>query len=170
MTEPVRIVPYDPAWPDRFEQERALLHDTIGKYVTGGIHHIGSTAVPGLDAKPIIDILAGTESLEATLPCIDLLGDLEYKYAPYRANEEHWFCKPDPARRTHHLHLVPTGSPRYEAVLRFRDLMRASPELCERYAALKHELAIHFRNDRDAYTEAKQGFIRKCLSADKAAL
>ena len=60
--EPVRIVPYDPSWPERFEEERAALADALGGWVVGGIHHVGSTSVPGLDAKPVIDILVGSSS------------------------------------------------------------------------------------------------------------
>ena len=62
--EPIRLVPYDPSWPDRFEEERVALVDAIGGWIVGGVHHVGSTAVPGLEAKPIVDILAGVRSLE----------------------------------------------------------------------------------------------------------
>jgi GrpB-like predicted nucleotidyltransferase (UPF0157 family) len=71
---------------------------------------VGSTAVPGLDAKPVIDILAGIGDLATARPCIRLLAPLCYLCAPYRAGEMLWFCKPHPARRTHHLHLVPPGT------------------------------------------------------------
>jgi GrpB-like predicted nucleotidyltransferase (UPF0157 family) len=90
--------------------------------------------------------------------------DLGYSHAPYLPEQMHWFCKPDPARRTHHLHLVPTGSGRYRDELAFRDLLRADPETRRRYAALKRSLAARFRDDREAYTEAKGAFIRSALS------
>lgn len=77
----------------------------LGGFATGGIHHVGSTAVPSLDAKPIIDILVGVESLDASQPAFGPLARLDYMYAPYLADEMHWFCKPNPSRRTHHLHL-----------------------------------------------------------------
>ena len=93
----------------------------MGSWVAGGIHHVGSTAVPGLDAKPIIDILVGVDDLVASRGCFESLADLEYLYAPYRADEMHWFCKPDPGRRTHHLHLVPGDSSRFRDELAFRD-------------------------------------------------
>src|SRR3954452_9207988 len=111
--EPIRVVRHDPDWPARFERERELLAAAIGTWETGGIHHVGSTAVPGLDAKPVIDILVGVESLDASRECFGPLAGLEYEYAPYLAEEMHWFCKPGPERRTPHLHLVPTGSRRY---------------------------------------------------------
>lgn len=69
--EPVRIGAYDPAWPVQFEAERAALQACIGQWITGGIHHVGSTSVPGLPAKPVIDILAGVESLDNSRPCIE---------------------------------------------------------------------------------------------------
>ena len=75
----------------------------------------------------------------------------------------HWFCKPDPGRRTHHLHLVPHGSRRYREELAFRDRLRADAGAAQRYAALKRELAARLGDDRDAYTEAKGDFIRAAL-------
>ena len=76
----------------------------------------------------------------------------------------HWFCKPHPSRRTHHLHLVPEASPRFRETTAFRDRLRADPELRDRYAGLKRELASRHRQDREAYTEAKGEFIRAALS------
>ena len=164
--EPIRIVPYDPRWPDRFEEERAKLEAAIGPWVVGGIHHVGSTAVPGLDAKPIIDILVGVEDLEGSRACFDPLAALDYLYAPYRSEEMHWFCKPDPRHRTHHLHLVPVGSRRYEEELAFRDRLRANPTLAAEYADLKRSLASRLRDDREGYTDAKAEFIRRALGGE----
>ncbi len=162
--EPIRIVSYDREWPQRFEVERELLEGAIGGWVSGGIHHVGSTAVPGLDAKPVIDILAGVESLDGSRGCFEPLAELGYVHAPYLADEMHWFCKPDPRRRTHHLHLVPTGSARFRDELAFRDLLRRDPETAQRYAELKRDLAARFADDREAYTEAKTPFIRDALA------
>ncbi|HEX7293770.1 MAG TPA: GrpB family protein, partial [Solirubrobacterales bacterium] len=75
--EPIRLVPYDPTWPDRFAEERDALDDAIGPWATGGIHHVGSTAVPSLEAKPIIDILVGVDSLETSRACFDPLAKLD---------------------------------------------------------------------------------------------
>ena len=137
----------------------------IGAWATGGVHHVGSTAVPGLDAKPIIDILVGVDGLDVSRACFEPLAGLGYLYAPYRSEEMHWFCKPHPSRRTHHLHLVPTESSRFADELGFRDRLRATPETARAYANLKRELATHFRDDRDAYTEAKADFIGEVLAA-----
>jgi GrpB-like predicted nucleotidyltransferase (UPF0157 family) len=169
--EPVRIVPYDPSWPARFEAERMLLEEAIGGCVTGGIHHVGSTSVLGLAAKPVIDILVGVKDLPSSRAYIEKLADLGYHYAPYRAEEMHWFCKPEPSHRTHHLHLVPTGSRRYRAELAFRDALRARPDLADEYASLKGTLAKDFEHDREGYTRAKAAFIENALrkSPDRAA-
>ena len=135
----------------------------IGEYVVGGIHHVGSTAVPNLPAKPIIDILAGVHDLDSARPCIDLVAPLGYVYAPCLADEMHWFCKPHPSRRTHHLHMVPAGSPRYRDELRFRDYLRAHRDSRDEYARLKRGLAVKFRRNREGYTEGKSEFVRDVL-------
>jgi GrpB-like predicted nucleotidyltransferase (UPF0157 family) len=84
-------------------------------------------------------------------------------YSPYRPDEMLWFCKPNPAQRTHHLHLVPTDSRRFRAELAFRDYLRAHAEVAKDYGVLKRRLAIEFEQDREAYTEAKSGFIQEVL-------
>jgi len=159
----VRIVPYDATWPERFLVERAALASAIADWAAGGIHHVGSTAVPGLEAKPVIDILVGVEDLETSRHCFDKLAALGYLYAPYRTDEMHWFCKPDPAHRTHHLHLVPTGSQRFRDELAFRDYLRRRADVAREYGALKRRLAEEFEHDREAYTAAKVDFIRAAL-------
>ena len=163
--EPVTIHPYDPDWPDRFAAEASAIQAVIGDWVTGGIHHVGSTAVPGLAAKPIIDIQVGVAELEASRPCIERLAGLDYQYAPYRPNVMHWFCKPHPARRTHHLHLVPTGSPRFLNVLAFRDHLRENPDARAEYEALKRSLSHQFPHDRAAYTDGKRDLIQRINQA-----
>ena len=157
--EPVRIVAYDPEWPVRFEAERAALEEAIGEWVVGGIHHVGSTAIPGIAAKPTIDILAGVRDLASSRVCIEQLARLDYLYAPYRAGEMHWFCKPSRRRRAFHLNLVPEASPAHAARLAFRDRLRADPALAAEYESLKRRLAARFPDDREAYTEAKAGFV-----------
>lgn len=163
--EPVRIVPYDPAWPQRFSAEKAALERAIGDLVVGGIHHVGSTAVPGLDAKPTVDVLVGVESLAGSRSAFEPLAALDYLHAPYLPEQMHWFCKPDPGRREFHLHLAPVGSRRYEEELAFRDQLRADPSLATEYAALKRELAARFGDDRETYTEAKTEFIAASLKS-----
>jgi GrpB-like predicted nucleotidyltransferase (UPF0157 family) len=161
--EPIRLVSYDDSWPQRFEEERVALEGAIGEWVVGGIHHVGSTAVPELEAKPIIDILVGVRDLDEARACFDPLAHLDYLYAPYLPEQMHWFCKPDPSRRTHHLHLVPVDSQRYRDELVFRDRLRSDPALAGRYVALKRELAQAHPTDREAYTDGKSTFISSCL-------
>ena len=160
---PVRIVAYDPAWRERFERERIALATAIGEWSVGGIHHVGSTAVPGLAAKPIIDILVGVSSLEEARGCFDRLARLDYHYAPYRTPEMHWFCKPPPSRRTYHLHLVAVDSQRFRDELAFRDHLRVRRDVAGEYGALKRRLGAHLEHDREAYTAGKAEFIRATL-------
>jgi GrpB-like predicted nucleotidyltransferase (UPF0157 family) len=166
---PIEIVPYDPSWPGGFEQERRRLESAIGPWITGGVHHVGSTSVPGMDAKPIIDILVGVESLAASRACLEPLKALEYSYAPYRSAEMHWLCKPSPSRRTHHLHLVPTGSSRYRDELAFREALRWDAAMAKAYVQLKRQLAARHRYDREAYTEAKASFVAEVLASAQRA-
>jgi GrpB-like predicted nucleotidyltransferase (UPF0157 family) len=167
-TEPIRLLPYDRSWPQMFELEQAALREAIGPWVIGAIHHIGSTAVPGLEAKPVIDILAGVASLEESRACFDSLARLDYLYSPYLSEQMHWFCKPNPRHRTHHLHLIPVTGERYLDELRFRDRLRDDPRVAGEYVALKRGLAQRFRQDRGAYTEAKGEFISAVLAGGPA--
>jgi GrpB-like predicted nucleotidyltransferase (UPF0157 family) len=162
---PVEIVSYDPVWPIRFREEAAILHERLAPWLVGPIEHIGSTAVPGLAAKPVIDIMAGVRTLVASRPAIAAATRLGYCYWPYQADREHWFCKPSPAFRTHHLHLVPAGSPEWLRPIAFRDYLRAHAEVAHEYEALKHRLAKEHRLDREAYTEAKRPFIERITDA-----
>jgi GrpB-like predicted nucleotidyltransferase (UPF0157 family) len=165
MTAPIVIVPYDPSWPSKFEAERALLAEVIAPWLSGPIEHVGSTAVPGLAAKPVIDIMAAVAGLDTSRGAIARLeSSLGYCHFAYKPEREHWFCKPSPAFRTHHLHLVPWSSPTWVETLAFRDALRGDPELAAAYAALKHELAELYRDDREAYTEAKSAFVEAALN------
>lgn len=161
--EPIRVVAYDPAWPGLFEQERALLEPVLRPWLAGPIEHVGSTAVPGLAAKPVIDIMAAVRDLPSSLDARAAVAPLGYVYFPYRPDAMHWFCKPSPARRTHHLHLVPAGSALWRERLLFRDYLRRSAATAAEYAALKRALAERNRSDREAYTEAKSDFVRAVL-------
>ncbi len=161
---PVVIADYDPAWPALFEAEVAALGPVLQPWLVGPIEHIGSTAVVGLLAKPVIDIMAAVESLPASWPARAELSRLGYQYSPYRTDVMHWFCKPSLSFRTHHLHLVPYHSALWEDRLRFRDSLRSSPALAREYAALKTHLTQRHRLDREAYTEAKGAFVAGVLA------
>jgi GrpB-like predicted nucleotidyltransferase (UPF0157 family) len=161
---PIEIVPYDASWPAMFDAERSVLERLLGEWLIGPIEHIGSTAVPQMPAKPVIDVMAPVESLEASRPAIEAAGEAGYMYFPYKPDVMHWFCKPSPYRRTHHLHLVPFGSPLWRERLCFRDALGRTPALAEEYAALKCTLAERFKWDREAYTDGKGPFIQRVLA------
>jgi GrpB-like predicted nucleotidyltransferase (UPF0157 family) len=165
---PVQIEPYNVAWPAAFLAERELLAPVLGRWLAGPIEHVGSTAVPGLAAKPIIDIMAPVEDLESSRAALAELTKIGYCYAPYKAAQMHWLCKPSPELRTHHLHLVPFESDLWSERLAFRDLLASNPVVARDYVALKYRLAAAHRQDRERYTEAKGTFIESALRANGA--
>jgi GrpB-like predicted nucleotidyltransferase (UPF0157 family) len=159
----IRIADYDPRWPAMFEAERARLLNVICDWVTG-IEHIGSTSVPGLAAKPVIDMLVGVRALDdADSHCIGPICDLGYEYVsefesvmPYRR----FFRRDDDdGQRTHQIHLVEQGTDFWQRHLLFRDYLRAHSEQARSYEQLKRRLAPQFSDVND-YAEAKTEFIR----------
>ncbi|MBM3935478.1 MAG: GrpB family protein [SAR202 cluster bacterium] len=160
---PVHIVPYDPSWPAKFAEERDSLARHLAPWLEGGIEHIGSTSVPGLAAKPVIDMMAGVRSLEKSRPCIEALTKAGWVYFPFMADQMHWLCKPSDEFRTHHLHVLPYRSARWNARLAFRDYLRAHPEVAAEYQALKLELAEKYREDRETYTTEKGPYIKRIV-------
>ncbi len=161
--EQIKIVPYDPNWIQLFETEKVLLQNLIGGWVIGGIEHVGSTAVPGLASKPVIDIMIGVKSLEEAKAVIKTLEQLEYCYYPYKADEMHWFCKPSPYKRTHHLHIVEYNSSTWKKRIAFRDYLKKHPDAKAEYQDLKIKLADFYKDDREAYTEAKSELINRII-------
>ena len=161
----IEIVPWDPQWPRRFELERESIAQALRPWIVAGIEHIGSTAVPGLAAKPVIDIMAPVASLEASRDAVPGAAAIGYLNYPYKPDVMHWLCKPSPQFRTHHLHLVPYGSRLWFERLAFRDALRSDSRLLREYAALKRRLAAESGSDREAYTDGKTGFIRRVLAA-----
>ena len=153
----VQIVEHDPAWPSAFETERRRLAPLLAG---AEIHHIGSTAVPGLVAKPIIDMIVCVENYEEPVRRLVTEGAYQYPQA-FNATltKRRFLLYPTPETRTHHLHLVNDGT-ELERYLTFRENLRAAPALAAEYAALKRALAARFPLDREAYTEAKTQFIR----------
>jgi GrpB-like predicted nucleotidyltransferase (UPF0157 family) len=163
LTAMIVIEPYTFHWPLAFESERDKLRVVLAPWLAGEIEHVGSTAIPGLAAKPVIDIMAPVQSLEASAPAIQVLTDHHYCYYPYKADVMHWFCKPSPQIRTHHLHLVPAKSQLWNDRLAFRNALRASSALVAEYADLKRRLAQKYPEDREAYTEGKSSFVTRVL-------
>ena len=166
MTQaPIEIVEYSPLWAELFKHERELLVHTLARWLVGAPEHIGSTAVPGLAAKPVIDIMAPVSSLQASVPAIEAASRAGYVFYPYKAEVMHWFCKPSPSHRTHHLHLVPLDSQPWHDRLALRDALRTSERLRTEYQDLKWVLARAHREDREAYTDGKSAFIAQALEA-----
>jgi len=160
---PFVIVDYDSAWPVVFEREKSRIVSIIGPHVLA-IEHVGSTAVPGLAAKPIIDILVGIPSLREAAACVVPLASIGFEYVPeYEAEipDRRYFRKGPPTGRTHHLHMVEHGGAFWERHLLFRDFLRVHPERAREYARLKRDLASRFRGDREAYTNGKKDFVRR---------
>ena len=161
----IEIKDYDPAWLTRFAEQRDRLADLLAPWLAAPIEHIGSTSVPGLRAKPIVDILAPVRSLAARAAMVDALSADGWLYWPDDPNsaERLWFLRPKPEERTHHLQVVEHGSPKARAVLAFRDALRANPALAREYEDLKLLLARQFPEDRNAYTDAKADFVARVV-------
>ncbi|MBU0750587.1 MAG: GrpB family protein [Gammaproteobacteria bacterium] len=167
LEEDVAIAPYDPAWPRAFAAEAAHLRACLPAGLIGRIEHFGSTAVPGLAAKPIVDMLVETPALDAVATRIaPILEALGYDYL-WRLNEDRsglayaWFIKRDAAgRRTHHVHFLEPRSPYWERLL-FCDHLIAHPELAAEYATIKRAAAAAHGGDRAAYAHAKGEFIER---------
>ena len=159
----VYLSDYQNEWPELFEDEKSVLLEKLRPWLKGSIEHVGSTAVPGLKAKPIIDIMVGVKDLENAEGAIDILQNSGYCYYPYKADVMHWFCKPTPHYRTHHLHLVPYDSSLWRERIKFRDILRIHGEVASEYEALKISLANELSDDRESYTEQKWPFIERAL-------
>ena len=167
----IEIVEYDPGWPARFAEEAKRLRATLGSDLVIDLEHFGSTAIPGLPAKPIIDILIAVRSLaEARATVIGPLRELGYVFwAENPKTDRLFFVKGMPPygeRRTHHVHIAePTAEPWLR--LPFRDYLRIHPEEAQRYGQLKRQLALKYRTDREAYTAAKTAYIDEVLAKAK---
>ena len=165
IAELVVLSPPDPAWPAKFADERQRLLDALpGRFIV--IEHFGSTSVPGLLAKPVIDMLAGLAAFDEAESLIRPLIELGYHYpAAFNATlpDRRWLMRQRQGRRTHHLHLVSYGDTGWARELRFRDVLRSDPGIAAQYAQHKCELAAAHANDRERYTAAKGEFIKGVL-------
>ncbi|CAN5188533.1 hypothetical protein BH18ACT14_BH18ACT14_15830 [soil metagenome] len=158
---PVVVLPYDARWPELFTAERDRLAGIFGVRAAG-IEHVGSTAVSGLAAKGIVDILVGLRPLELRSEDLDAMARLGYVHrGELGIPGRHFFQKSEPP--THHVHAVEHGSVEWLKHVHFRDHLRTHPEDARSYAKLKHDLAVRFPDDRDAYTEGKSPFVAAVL-------
>ena len=163
----IEVVPYNRDWPTRFQHEAEQIAAILGKEAVA-IHHIGSTAVPGLAAKPIIDILVEVRD-------IDRMDDYDPVMVGrgYRPKGEHgiegrrFYNKGDDIQRTHHLHVFGVGHHRIEDHLHFRDYLSAHPEAAVAYGRLKEDLARRYLHDIDGYVAGKEGSISELIAKAK---
>ncbi len=153
----VQVVPFEEDWPTKYEEEQTRLCGVLAGGMQA-IEHIGSTAVRGLDAKPIIDIAVRLATTALVPKVVDGLASLDYSYqGEFGLSGRHFFIKGEP--RAFHLHLVDDTTNHWQRWIAFRDALRCDAELCKVYQQLKHELAWKYKFQRAMYSESKGAFI-----------
>jgi GrpB-like predicted nucleotidyltransferase (UPF0157 family) len=163
-SDPVVICDYDPAWAVEFEQLRERLADALSGLAIA-IEHIGSTAVPGLAAKPIVDIDIVVVSSEALPAAKEKLARIGYTFEGDLGIEGRFAFSPPPDEKRHHIYVCESKNPELRRHLAFRDLLRGNSQLAAEYAILKRHAAEHFRQDRPGYVAAKTTFIESALAS-----
>ena len=164
--DPIAIVAYDRAWPDAFDQQRSRVEAALRPWIVGPVEHIGSTSIPGMAAKPIIDMLARTPDYQRTTGIVEAMSGIGWTHAPEPGDEQarKWsFCFPDIAWRTHHLHIYEASAGNWQTLLTFRDHMRTHPDDAAEYGRLKTLLAAADAHDRPRYRAGKAPFIQDLL-------
>lgn len=164
----VKLLPHNPIWLQLFEEEKARLLQALGDKIID-IQHIGSTSIPGIVAKPIIDISVGIKSMKNSHQFIPLLEALGYEYRPNFGgpNIQLMFVKGEEKSRTHYLHLMKYNGQIWQDDILFREFLRRNPKRAKEYANLKQELAKQFADDRTRYTASKADFIKETLKIAK---
>jgi GrpB-like predicted nucleotidyltransferase (UPF0157 family) len=158
----VELLPHNEEWHRLFADEKARILDAVGDG-TLAIEHIGSTAVCGISAKPILDILIGMPDFDPELPFVNYLESIGYEYKGENGiPERHYFGKGEP--RTVHLNVVRFAGEFWLKHIAFRDHLNQNPDAAREYEELKRLLAERFQNDREAYTTGKAEFIQKILA------
>ncbi len=161
----VKLAPYSSQWPILFKTEKQLLKQLLGELALD-IQHIGSTAVPNLSAKPIIDIEVYVSDAQSIASSVPILVQAGYEYFGDKGgNGDHFFAKGSDICRTHYLHMQVAGNPQWQDDLKFRDCLRTDETVRVEYEMLKQKLASTNAQDRKSYTEAKSDFIRQVLRA-----
>ncbi len=157
----VAVAPYNPCWADEFEKERNKILKTCGKSIDA-VEHIGSTSVPNLPAKPIIDIAVGITRLKDAKKLIKPLANIGYHF--YRINQyEMFFAKGPDSCRTHYIHVVRYKGAKWNNDILLRNYLRTHPKEIREYATLKNQLAKQYGNDRYAYTAQKDAYIKSVI-------
>jgi len=160
----VRVVDHDPSWSALFASECESLHGTLGALVAD-VQHVGSTAVPDLPAKPILDIAIAIRTLDLIPDIVERLTEIGYIYRGDGGNDGgHLFVKePEPDIRTVHVHVVESSDTQWKNYLLFREILHEDPNVRKRYADVKQVLAKQFPSDRKSYTSGKNKFIQGVL-------
>ena len=157
----VRLIPYTDEWGRLFEEEKSRLQAAVGKYVLD-IQHVGSTSIPGMGAKPIIDIGIAVKNFEEASECIPPIEQLGYEYKGENGiPRRHFFAKGNPT--THHIHVTEIGSRDWNNQIIFRDYLTQHREIAKAYAELKMGLAQRYPTDRESYLDGKAPFIERVL-------
>jgi GrpB-like predicted nucleotidyltransferase (UPF0157 family) len=149
-----------------FEQERVSLEAALARWLVGPVEHIGSTSVPGLSAKPIIDMTAPVRSLSEATAAIEVVNALGYRSGVHRPEEAHYFFKPETDNwweRTHQLHLTEPASLLWRRRVAFRDALRRRPDYRSRYEQLKRDLTYAHGADLASYARNKDDFVNEVL-------
>ena len=158
----VAVHPYDPHWPNLYAEEAARLDSALGTRILA-TEHIGSTAVPGLESKPIIDIAIAIEDFEKGFELVPVMEDLGYKFrGEVGVPRRHFFMLGKP--RTHHVHVYEITSQDWQQRLAFRDALRSNSASAREYAELKLKLAEQFPIDIASYSNGKKDFIERITS------
>lgn len=163
---PITLTAYDPHWAVLFEQERVRLEAALARWLVGPVEHIGSTSVPGLAAKPIIDMMAPVRGLSQAAAAIQVVTALGYRHGVHRPDEAHYFFKPDTDNwweRTHQLHLTEPISVLWRRRVAFRNALRSRADYRSRYEQLKRDLAHAYGADLMAYARSKDDFVNEVL-------
>lgn len=161
----VRVVPHDPSWAELFARECEILKRLAGEHFVA-VEHIGSTSIPGIHAKPIVDMQLAIRSLRDIVGFRETLEALGYSYRENGSDEMRvLFVKGPEELRTHHLHITEHGSDAWHAALLFRDHLRERPQVAREYNRLKMDLAMRHAGDRELYSAHKKGFIENILRA-----
>jgi GrpB-like predicted nucleotidyltransferase (UPF0157 family) len=154
--EAVVVVDYDLGWPSLFEQESRRVAGALGEAVVA-VEHIGSTSVPGLAAKPIVDMLAGLGTLALPSGAVDAMGELGYEFLGEKGIPGRLFFRKG-RPRTHHVHAVLMGSDLWDRHLAFRDYLRVHADEADDYAQFKRRLVHDVDGDRDRYVDGKEAY------------
>ena len=166
MAQHIAVIDYQPAWPRQFADEAARIRRILGDNCVT-IHHIGSTAVPGLAAKPVIDLLPVVRELAAVDHSAAAFARIGYEYLGEFGLPGRRYLRKGGDRRTHQIHIFALGSAEIDRHLAFRDYLRTHPAVCERYARLKRSLAAQYPHDIEGYCDGKDAFIKR---VERAAL